>query len=623
VSGSGSGTLSAEVNVQTSTPTLLVARLSRHHGALLAVCVYGTLALLAYLPSWPGDPNHLPVCGCGDQAQTVWFLRWTPFALAHWYNPWFSNYIAYPSGVNLAQNTTTPLLGVLTSPISKTFGPVASFTFLMWLGFTASATSCFFALRRWVDRAGAAFAGGLLYGFSPYVVAQGSGHINLMFVPIPPLILLFLDELIVRQRSSPIKWGIGLGLLMTAQFYVSSEIFITTALVALIGITILAISQPAKVRPHATHALRGLLWAAIICVPLIIEPVIFALIGPRSYITSSAHGTYPFEADLLGTFVPDHFQKIAPSGLVDIGNRLVIGVASNGSYLGIPLLVFMAYTAVRWWRLGVVRFAVGMDLIVWVLALGPRLTIDTRMTSIPLPYAILDHLPLVPGLVVARLSLYVDLFAALLLAVGLDRVRRSTRTSIRHQLPSSRVVTLTMAAIITLIATPLVPNWPYAEAHVAVPRFFNSNAAKQIPAGSVVLTYPFPDYPQLDAMLWQASDDMRFRILGGYALVPTAHRLAYYYTFPATLPAVPITLVGDYVGMNPSQVIPGTPRASPSDMRSFLVHYHVRTVIAERVGSHPNKAYNLFDSAIGARPVHIKGMDVWFNIPAKTTHSDS
>jgi hypothetical protein len=46
--------------------------------------------------------------------------------------------------------------------------PIASVNVLLWLAFPLSATSMFFVLRRFVAWDLAAFAGGLLYGFSPY-----------------------------------------------------------------------------------------------------------------------------------------------------------------------------------------------------------------------------------------------------------------------------------------------------------------------------------------------------------------------------------------------------------------------------------------------------------------------
>ena len=55
-------------------------------------------------------------------------------------------------------------------------------------------------LRRWTAWWPAAFVGGLLYGFSAYFTVYGSGYLFLVFVPIPPVILLLLHEAMVRQR---------------------------------------------------------------------------------------------------------------------------------------------------------------------------------------------------------------------------------------------------------------------------------------------------------------------------------------------------------------------------------------------------------------------------------------
>ena len=172
---------------------------------VLAGPAYALVALLAYRPILPGNGTRLPTCACGDLVQGVWFLRWTPFALFHGMNPFLTNFIDYRSGVNLAQNTLMPLLGLLAAPITWVAGPVASLNTLLWLAFPLSATAGFVAFRHWIRWIPAAFVAGLLYGFSPYMVGQGVGHLNLVFVPFPPLILMVADELFVRQRHPPLR----------------------------------------------------------------------------------------------------------------------------------------------------------------------------------------------------------------------------------------------------------------------------------------------------------------------------------------------------------------------------------------------------------------------------------
>ena len=71
--------------------------------------------------------------------------------------------------------------------------------------------------------------GGLLYAFSSYIAGQGLGHLNLVFIPLPPIMVYVLYELVVRQRGSARRWGIALGLLAAAQFLISPELLIDAA----------------------------------------------------------------------------------------------------------------------------------------------------------------------------------------------------------------------------------------------------------------------------------------------------------------------------------------------------------------------------------------------------------
>lgn len=65
----------------------------------------------------------------------------------------------------------------------------------------------------------------------------------------------------------------------------------------------------------------------------------------------------------------------------------------------------------------------------------------------------------------------------------------------------------------------LVPNWPYPTLAATVNRAERPTSLSIIPTGSVVLSYPYPTSFSDQAMLWQALDSMRFRLLGSYALV--------------------------------------------------------------------------------------------------------
>ena len=233
---------------------------------MLVFCIYLAIALYAYRHLLNG--SSLPACACGDQAQEVSFLAWGSFAVTHGHNPFFTVWTNYPTGMNLAVNTSFPLLSFIAIPAVLTIGPVASYILLLVAGFALSALAMYVLLRRWVRWSLAAFIGGLLYGFSPYMIGQGWGHLFLIFVPIPPLIFLVLDEILVRQ-SHNVRWlGVALGALAAAQYYISPEVLTLTAVVAGIGTVILAAMHRRSVTSCLTYVLRGFGYAVLVCAPL-------------------------------------------------------------------------------------------------------------------------------------------------------------------------------------------------------------------------------------------------------------------------------------------------------------------------------------------------------------------
>jgi hypothetical protein len=596
-------------------------RTRRRIGFWFGVVVYGSFSAIAYLHVFPAN-GHLLFSGAGgDVAQETWFLQWTSYAVLHGHNPLVTTFVDYPRGANLAQNTTMPLLGILAAPISWIAGPVGAANFLFWLAPTASASACYFVLRRCVTRPLAAFVGGLFYGFSPYMVGQAIGHLNLLFVPLPPLIFWVLYELLVRRAANPRRWGAALGLLAAAQFLISPEILLDTALVAAIGLALLALARPRRAGSTARTAWGGLVVASLVGALLVAYPAFLFVVGPNRY-HGSAHGAYPFPDDLLSLVVPDRNQALTPGSIASVGNHFIMGnVVENGGYVGIPLLVVLIVITVRWWRSPLVRLSAAGAVITWVLSLGPRLTVDTHITWFPLPFALLEHLPLFPSLVDARLALFTDLFVAVLLAIGIDGVLAGL-PSWRPRPDRSRVplavVTGAVVTVALLIVASLVPPWPMPAFAVSAPAFFHSTAVHRIPPGGVVLAYPYPAGGNDDAMLWQAGEGMGFRLIGGTLLVPDATGAASFDPFPLGAEAVPAALVASYLGVSPAAVSPGVPATPPStsEVRAFLVKFGVSTVIFHSAGVDPAAAHLLFVDALGPPDVTTGGVDAWFDVPA-------
>jgi hypothetical protein len=73
----------------------------------------------------------------------------------------------------------------------------------------------------------AALLGGPVDGFSPAMIAQSSSHLHLTLgAVLPPLMLLLVDELLVRQRRNPLLAGA----LTAAQVLIGEELLAFTGI---------------------------------------------------------------------------------------------------------------------------------------------------------------------------------------------------------------------------------------------------------------------------------------------------------------------------------------------------------------------------------------------------------
>ena len=225
---------------------------------LVVGSAYLLLSVIMWIHVWTGHPSSVTTCGCGDTSATIWYTAWPAYAMAHGLNPLYSTAIGYPTGVNLV----FAAYGIVMAPVTWLFGPVSSVNVILTVSPVLSAVAMFALVRRWVSWMPAAFLAGLFYGFSPFVVNNlGVAHVDFIMIAIPPLVVLCLDELLIRQQRRPAVVGVVMGLLFTAQFFVGAELLTITIIEAAIGIVMIAlytaVQSPKTLREHATHAVTG------------------------------------------------------------------------------------------------------------------------------------------------------------------------------------------------------------------------------------------------------------------------------------------------------------------------------------------------------------------------------
>lgn len=579
----------------------------------LVIILFATLAALAYYPVIPWSSGQVFGCACYDTPQQIWFLSWIPHVLTSGGNPFYSTSIDVPGGANMLVNTSMIFLSALFAPVTFLLGPVSAINIGMRLAFAASGLATTLVLRKWQLRWSTAFVGGLVYAFSPYMIGQGNGHLQETFVVVPPL-WLFIWERLLSRRWRARTAGLWLGALAVIQFFIAIDVLASLLVMSAAALAVVGVLNRHQVKERWPDVLRTVGYAAVVAVPLLAFPAFYTLAGPGAFSgpQQPVASLVTIRADLLSLVVPTSLQRFGPATWIALGSSFGSGnLAENGEYLGIPLVLVLGAIVVRQRRSKLVSALTGVGVIGFVLTLGTSLTVDNHSTIIRLPFDILSHLPLLRDEVPLRFSLYIQLSAAMLLALGLDR--GLTRLRQLELSTGQNLVGVMALGVVCLVAIlPLWPNVPYAWQSTQVPAFFTVDGAREISPGSDVLTYPYPDFPYDQAMLWQAIAGLRFNLVGGYMYTTTPTGTATLISPELTPPTVQVTLSDSLWGTGDDGLPSGTSIATvASAFRIFLGRYQVSTVIVQLFGAFPQRVVEVVTMATGEQPQDIGGVLLW------------
>lgn len=481
----------------------------------------GALALFALLSSalfWR-LLLHLDssTTGTNDSYLLTWWVAWVPHAVLHGHDPLVSGALFAPSGINAMWNTSVLVLGVLLAPLTVLTGPVVAGNVAVVLAPAVSAAACFGVARRWV-RVGPALLAGLVYGFSPFVLGQSRGHLHLTVAWFPPVVVAVLAEAVGPARLRPARLGALLGLAVAVQLLLSEEVLASTFLVAAASAVVLAVPYRRSLldrrRYLAVFGAAAVGTALLLCaVPLAVQ---FA--GPQV-----VHGSVQpvaLGADLAQLVVPSPLQLVRLSA-PGVG---FVNLSEQTGYLGLPLLLLLVLAHVRLAG-GPLRLLEVPAVVAGVLSLGTRLVVAGRSTGLPLPGAVLARAPVLGNLVPVRFSEHVVLCAALLLAGLVDRPVHAA---------AGRAV-LAVAVLAAVVA--LLPAGPLDAFRASTPVFFTRpRDVALLPEQELVVVTPYPYAQDAGPMLWQARAADRFRMAGGYGVVPGPGGVAAFGLAPGPLP---------------------------------------------------------------------------------------
>ena len=470
--------------------------------AALVVYLLGALALTARawrnpLSGWAGS--------CCDQEQAIWYLGWTPHALVHGLNPFFTTQIGAPSGVNLMWSPSMPLLGIIGWLPAKIAGPMFAFNTLVVLGISLSGWTAWLAIRRWTGDGVAPVVGGAVYAFSPYVVSHAALHLNLATAWVPPLLLIVIDDLVVTRRRPPWLLGLVLGVLAAAQLLISEELLATSVVAGMVLVGVIAATLHVPMRARLLPAIGV---AAGTFLLLAAWPLTVQFLGPQR-VSAQVQNPTTFSTDVLNLVLPTPYQLIAPAGATRISQHFSGFYHEATAYLGVPLIILLVVAAVRFRRDPRIRIATITGTVMLVLSLGPWLHIGKDAVRVPLPWLALGRLPLLEHVLPGRLTVFVWLAVAVVVALV---IARATRLAVR---PAALWMLAVGVSLLPLMPAPL-PRAPFA-----TPAFFTNWSSHHIRADETVLVAPyFVNGGEAAPMVWAAEANYGLRMPEAYAYLP-------------------------------------------------------------------------------------------------------
>jgi hypothetical protein len=491
----------------------------------------GALFVLRWL--WRDPNGRVSAINPGDQSLSEWMLAHSARWLTHLENPFFTARMGTPDGLNVMANTSFLGLGIPLTPVTLVWGPGVTYLVCLTLALAGTAAAWYFLLSRHlvtghlVTSRPAAFAGAALIGFSPGMLSQAQGHVQIAVQMLVPVILWRV--ILLTRTVRPVRDGFILGLLVAYQCLIGEEVLFLTALGCFVCALAYLIVRPAQARRMAPAFLKGLGIAAACAGVLLAYPLYQQFAGPLGY-DYLPKIPDEFSADILSYLVYSGFTLGgSPTELLKIAHsysyypRLAPNATEMSTFFGWPLLVVVACIAVLLWRSMAARLASVVIVVFGLFSLGVVLVFNDRRSTVPGPWAPFGRLPLTEAIVPGRLALIVAAAMGILVALGVQRAIAAldNRPSPRAAWLRANWRGLAYLAAVVVALVPLLPR-PFPVTGVpAVPQFFASGQWRQYVTddGSVLVIPPTRDLIHA-GMRWSAHSTLAFRVTNGYYLSP-------------------------------------------------------------------------------------------------------
>jgi hypothetical protein len=471
--------------------------------ALFAFAIYLALSISLFGRALFGHFGTVYIGVGPDPALMMWSLVWWPHAAINRINPFLTDVVFAPTGLNLTWQTTIPFASAVASPLTLTAGPVAAYNVLCLAALTFDAW-CAFILCRYLSRSfWPSCIGGFVFGFSAFFLGHlVFGDLHMLVAPALPLIVYVAARRLAGDIAQR-RFVLMLTVLLTAQFLQSLEIFATTTMCGAIALVLgYAVTPRDAERKNISSLLRPVI-ASYVLTFAIVSPYLYYFIG-FGFTSKPVWPPSYFNTDLLNFVIPTRTNQVGRlSQLAAISTKFPGGsIAENGSYLGLPLILVAVLFVRQRRQQPAAKLLIYFLLVICVLSFGPALHVAGRAIVAYMPWRLLE-LPVLRNAMPVRLSVYAFLDLAIIASLWLA----STETN-----------SILKATLVALLIVFNVPNLSarFWSSKVDTPAFFQDGAYRRyLSKGETALILPYGQNG--NAMLWQAQTDMYFRMPEGGA----------------------------------------------------------------------------------------------------------
>ncbi len=472
----------------------------RAHPSILALVAFLFYVLVSFvlwgLPVGADLTSRHIGMGGSDLRLYMWSMEWIPHVIDNGLDPFRTDLVYAPGGVDLTWVTTMPGPALVLWPITAAFGPLASVNVAMLLAPALAGWAGFLVCRRVTGAFWPSLVGGYLIGFSSYLVNQMFGHMNLVLI-FPAFLAVYLVIRRVESSLGVVPFIGWMTLCVVGLFSISTELLASSSLfgaIALLGGW--AFGGGARHRIFRAGLQTGAAYAiaAVLLLPILLPAL-------REVPSKPIRPPTKASVDLLSFVMPRPSVLLGGERYRDVTSSFTANTSEDGAYLGIVLIGMLIGSAVAGRRRRETWLLLGFAAVAALLALGPVLHIGGE-PRVALPGAVLTGAPLLEHATPQRFSAYMWVPVGVIAAIWLSGARGAWGW------PRWAVVLL---GAITLL--PIVEAPPHGD-RVPVPRFITDGTFREhIEPGEIVYAVVTV---KGDEMAWQATADFELRLAQGY-----------------------------------------------------------------------------------------------------------